>query len=174
MEEKKFDLIEEMTKSVEKKLSEIKSIVPIVLAVVTSVLAFFMVQKVESDNANLIKAYMFIVALLSICFVFLFLINYPFTHYASIGKSKLKKNHSVFSPWDIKSFLFLTDSDFYNKIKECINTELTLQQNFAMHCLKQKVNEIRIKLIFLRVAYGIIIAGAGLLIVGCIGYIFIK
>ena len=122
-DKEKFDLIDEMTKLVEKKLVEIKSIVPIVLAVVTSVIAFFMVQKVEPNNTNLIGAYMFIIAFLSICFVFLFLINYPFAHYVSIGKAKLKKNHSEFSPWDIKSFLFLTDSDFYNKIKEWINTE---------------------------------------------------
>ena len=171
MEEKEFDLIDEITKSVEKKLSEIKSIVPIVLAVVTSVIAFFMVQKVESNNTNLIGAYMSIVALLLICFVFLFLINYPFAHYPSIRISKSKNNHLLFSPWDIKSFLFLTDSDFYNNIKKYINTELTSQQNFAMHCLKQKVNELRIKLFFLRVVYGIIIAGALLLILGCIAYV---
>ena len=41
MEEKKFDLIEEMTKSVEKKLSEIRSIVPVILTVVTALIAFF-------------------------------------------------------------------------------------------------------------------------------------
>lgn len=166
-----FDIIDQMTKLVEKKLSEIKFIVPIVLTVVTSVIAFFMVQKVEPDNVNLIKAYLLIIAFLLSCFLLLFLINYPFAYYNSIKKSKENKNNLEFSPWNIKSFLFLTDNDFYNKIKECINTELTSQQNFALHCLKQKVNELRIKLFFLRVVYGIIILGVLLLIYACIAYI---
>ena len=52
MEEKKFDLIDEMTKSVEKKLSEIRSIVPVILTVVTALIAFFFTQKIPTGNAE--------------------------------------------------------------------------------------------------------------------------
>ena len=49
-DKEKFDLIDEMTKSVEKKLSEIKSIVPVILTVVTALIAFFFTQKIPIAN----------------------------------------------------------------------------------------------------------------------------
>ena len=77
MEEKKFDLIDEMTKSVEKKLSEIKSIVPVILTVVTALIAFFFTQKIPTANREYFGMIAIICAYLVFAFVALIFAFYP-------------------------------------------------------------------------------------------------
>lgn len=182
MEEKKFDLIEEMTKSVEKKLSEIRSIVPVILTVVTALIAFFFTQKIPAGNTGYFTLIVLICVYLMLAFVSLILAFYPKIFYKqqyAINKNidqsistkvaEYTKRQKCFLPWDVSSYIKMEDEDFLPALKKYLNRELTDEEKIRANFLKQKVNELQCKRRLLNIAYGIILLGAvAFLIVGIV------
>ena len=179
MEEKKFDLIEEMTKSVEKKLSEIRSIVPVILTVVTALIAFFFTQKIPAGNTGYFTLIVLICVYLMLAFVSLILAFYPKIFYKqqyAVNKNidqsistKVTGKQKKFLPWDISSYIKMEDEDFLPALKKYLNRELTDEEKIRANFLKQKVNELQCKRRLLNIAYGIILLGAvAFLIVGIV------
>lgn len=182
MEEKKFDLIDEMTKSVEKKLSEIKSIAPVILTIVTALIAYFFTRKIPTDDKGYFTLVVLICVYLMLAFVSLILAFYPKFFYKkqyvvnknfdqSISKKVAKhaKKQKFFLPWDISSYIKMEDEDFLPALEKYCGRELTDEEKIRASFLKQKVNELQCKRRLLNIAYGIILFGAvAFLIVGLI------
>lgn len=179
MEKKKFDLIDEMTKSVEKKLSEIKSIAPVILTIVTALIAFFFTQKIPAGNNGYFTMIILIIIYLVLAFVSLILAFYPKVFYKqqyivnkkvdSIIGAKVTGKQKKFLPWDISSYIKMEDEDFLPALEKYCGRELTDEEKIRASFLKQKVNELQCKRRLLNIAYGIILFGAvAFLIVGLI------
>lgn len=172
-DKEKFDLIDEMTKSVEKKLSEIKSIVPVILTVVTALIAFFFTQKIPTGNAEYFAMIAIICGYLVLAFVSLIFAFYPKIVYKKkyIFNKKIDKTISAkaakivgikkqFLPWDISSYIKMDDEDFLLALEKYLDRDLTDEEKIRANFLKQKVNELQLKRQLLNVAYGIIVVGA--------------
>lgn len=173
MEEKKFDLIDEMTKSVEKKLSEIRSIVPVILTVVTALIAFFFTQKIPTASREYFGMIAIICGYLVLAFLSLIIAFYPKIVYKKkyIFNKKIDKTISAkaakiagiekqFLPWDISSYIKMDDEDFLLALEKYLDRKLTDEEKIRVNFLKQKINELRLKRYFLNIAYGIIFLGA--------------
>ncbi len=172
-DKEKFDLIDEMTKSVEKKLSEIKSIVPVILTVVTALIAFFFTQKIPIANREYFGMIAIICGYLVLAFVSLIFAFYPKIVYKKkyIFNKKIDKTISAkaakivgikkqFLPWDISSYIKMDDEDFLLALGKYLDRELTDEEKIRANFLKQKINELQLKRQLLNVAYGIIVVGA--------------
>ena len=181
MEEKEFDLIDEMTKSVEKKLSEIRSIVPVILTVVTALIAFFFTQKISVGNAEYFVMIALICVYLLLAFIALILSFYPKFVYKkryifnkkidkaiSSKAAKIAGKQIKFLPWDISSYIKMDDEDFLLVLGEYFGRNLTDEEIVRANFLKQKVNELYLKRQLLNVAYGIIVIGAVILAISCL------
>lgn len=173
MEEKNFDLIDEMTKSVEKKLSEIRSIVPVILTVVTALIAFFFTQKIPTAHTEYFAMIACICGYLILAFVFLIFAFYPKIVYKkryifnkkidkTIGEkaAKFAGKQKKFLPWDVSSYIKMDDEDFLLALGKYLDRELMDEEKIRANFLKQKINELKLKRYFLNVAYGIIVVGA--------------
>ena len=161
-----------ITEMIEKKLDNIKTVFPIMLTIVTSLLVFlFTTNFIQSV---LWLGYM-IIAYLLIAFCSILLAWYPrdfYREHQSIwkifgkayewGKKRLKDIELTpkFSPLNVKSYIKLTDEEFLCELERFCNTKLNAEEILKANMLKQKINELYFKKQFLFVCCTIIIGGA--------------
>ena len=72
---------------------------------------------------------------------------------------------SEFSPVNIVSYWELTNEQFIQKIQEYLDTDFTTHELLNAEILKEKINEYRFKSLLLKIAYGVLIVGAMILVV---------
>lgn len=164
-------VIEKMTKQVEDRLSSLKSFSPLLLTIITSLLAYFMTQSFPNDLDWFI---FLIIGYLLICLASIFLAYFPKKYYISDAPKKVNrfyvvfKLQSQFEPWNIASYIGLSDTDFIIKLQEFLNKELSCEELLLAQFLKQKTNEYTYKRQLMSLSYIVIILGAMLIGVACV------
>lgn len=165
-------VINKMTEIVEKKLENSKALFPIVFTIITSLLVYFFTT--DFLEYTLWTRYMIIVYLL-LAFCSILIAWYPknfYQEYDSIlgndsklrswFKKCLKKSKLIqeFSPWNIKSYLKLTNQEFLYELEQFCEVKFTKLELLQANILKQKINELYHKKRHLALCCGIIIGGA--------------
>lgn len=177
---KELDIISEMDKLVDRKLSEVKSTVPVILTIVTAVIAFLVTLKVPSDNYLFLAFVILATILLLITFLYLLLIFYPVLKLKKSYKisriidkklinikSKIFGNTIGIVPWDLKSYLKLPDEEFLVELEKYFKRSLTEVEIIKVNFLKNKINELYWKRRILNSVYSILIIGTITFIVLC-------
>ena len=126
------EVLERMEKMIDEKLSNLKTFIPILFTVITSVLAFLFVQ--DTPNEKTMKAYAFVIIFLLFAFISLILSYCVKNHY----KADTKETDIDFSPYNLKSYCFLSDKDFSKKLSEYANRPLTEKELLTANFIKQK------------------------------------
>ena len=165
-------VIDKMTEIVEKKMENMRAMFPIMLTIITSLLVYLFTTNFFQDA--LWMGYL-IIAYLLVAFCSILMALYPqnyYEEYSLLGNSKnkvgiLRKkflrrlNLSIeFSPWNVKSYLKLSDEDFLSELENFCDTKLNDEELLQAHFLKQKINELYFKKDRLFISCSIIIGGA--------------
>ena len=164
-------VIEKMTKQVDEKLLSLRSFSPLILTIVTSMIAYIVTQNFTDD---LLWFGVVLVGYSLICLALIFLAFYPKKHYLSDAPKKVNrlcvifKLRTEFVPWNLASYIGLSDDEFIMKLQNYFSKELTIEEKIHANFLKQKTNEYSYKRRQLSLSYIIIIVGAVILGVACI------
>lgn len=164
-------VIEKMIKQADEKLDSLKSFSPVLLTIITSVLAVLVTQDLSYD---LLLFAICIVGYLLICLGLIVLAYFPQKRYISNSPQRVNhirvifKSPNIFEPWNISSYMGLTDSDFIIKLQVHLEKKLSLEELLLAQFLKQKVNEYAYKRKILSFSYVVIIVGALILGWGCV------
>lgn len=156
-------VIAEMTKLVEKKLDGIKVMFPILLTIITSILVYLLTNNIPSDALWI--GYI-IIGYLLLIFSIILMALYPSNYYFASTKNKKKahkKNTYKFSPWDTRSYIKLSDEEFFSKLEFFCRTPLNKEELLTANILKQKINELCHKKKLLWICCVIIVGGAMIL-----------
>ena len=164
-------VIEKMTKQVDEKLLSLRSFSPLILTIVTSMIAYIVTQKFTDD---LLWFGVVLIGYSLICLALIFLAFYPKKHYLSDAPKKVNRLCVIFKlgtefvPWNLASYIGLSDDEFIMKLQNYFSKELTIEEKIHANFLKQKTNEYSYKRRLLSLSYIIIIVGAVILGVACI------
>ena len=164
-------VIEKMTKQVEDRLVSLKAFSPLLLTIITSLLAYLMTQSFPNDLSWFI---FIIVGYLLICLASIFMAYFPKKYYISDATKKVNRFYVVFKlqanfePWNIASYIGLSDADFIIKLQDFLDKELSCEELLLAHFLKQKTNEYAYKRQLMSLSYIVIILGAVVIGVGCV------
>ena len=157
-------VLNSMTKLVEEKINACKTGLPLVLTIVTPLIAFLFAESYPSKS----MLWVAIIALvfLLVAFIALLLASFPKTTYKEKGKSFLGKAKTIpFNPINVKSFQNLSNEQFLKDLQQYLDCDFTETEKLQADALKEKINEYRTKKNLLKLAYGVLIVGAILLIV---------
>ncbi len=154
-------VLDSMLQLIEEKLQACKTGFPLILTITTSLIAFFFMEKYETENV------LWLAILATVCllasFVALLLTSFPNVIYKEVKQRSNKKRNTKtpeFNPSNVKSYVCLTSQQFDEKLQKYLGGELNLEQKLQVSLLKSKINEYRYKHELLRFAYGVLIAGA--------------
>lgn len=179
-------VIKKMTEIVEKKLDNMKAVFPIMLTIVTSLLVYLF-------TTNFIKYTLWmgyiIIAYLLLAFCSILMAWYPQNFYQEhesvLGnstkvsiwmKKQLKEMKLIqeFSPWNVKSYLKLTNAEFLYELEKFCGVNFNKTEELDANILKQKINELYYKKRLLSVCCAIIIGGALILTILFITLFFME
>ena len=171
-----IELISKMEKSIEDKLQSMRSFVPFVITIVTSLLAYLFTTSNDSfdDFIYMIVAYL----LISLCSIFI--AYFPHNNYKGNSDKpkwlyKIQKSaetYTDFHPWNLSSYIYLSDDDFIVQFETFANKKLSSIELTSTNFLKQKINEYRYKKRCISISYIVIIVGA-LIMALTFGYYFV-
>lgn len=158
-------VIDEMTKIVERRLDGMKFFVPLLLTVITSVIAYLFA--ISYNKESLWIAYI-VCAYLLLCLTSILIAYYPKANYTNIYNApkwikRLQKKTHQFYPWDVKSYLYLDGYEFREELEEFLNRTLSIDELFFTNILSLKIGELRYKRRLIAMSYSIIIVGAFLM-----------
>ena len=159
-------VIDEMTKLIDRRLDGMKFFVPLLLTVVTSVIAYLFAMKHSKESLWLIYI---VCAYLLLCLSSILMAYFPKSNYNSTPNDtpkwlkKLRKKLRKFYPWDVKSYLYLDSFEFKDSLEEFLERTLTLEELFFANMLHLKISELRYKQRLIAISYSIIIVGAFLM-----------
>ena len=160
-------VIESMTKYVDEKLATCTAGTPLILTIVTSLLAFFFTTNYISEE--IYNAIIYVVVYLLVCLVSILFACIPRAYYEEENRffrrfwEKLK---TPFNPFNINTYMKLSNNDFIKDMSNHLGLEFSKAETIQLFFLKQKINEYRSKKRWLFFAYVIIIFGTLLLIIG--------
>lgn len=147
---------------VTKKNSDLKVFIPALLAVVISVISYLYVQSYPS-NTLIGVCYVFVFLLLA--FISLLIAYFPKATYTiKASKETKKKKTTIFEPWQINSYIGLTDEEFVASFEQYVRHKCSEIKRMRLLSVKQEINEINHKYACLKVAFTIILVGTGLMI----------
>lgn len=161
-------VIDEMNKLIDRRLDGMKFFVPLLLTVVTSVIAYLFAMKYSKESLWI--AYI-VCAYLLLCLSSILIAYFPKSNYNSTPNNtpkwlkKLRKKLREFYPWDVKSYLYMDSFEFRDSLEEFLERTLTLKELFFANMLYLKISELRYKQKLIAISYSIIIAGAFLMII---------
>lgn len=157
-------VLNSMTKLIEEKIDACKTGLPLVLAIVTALISFLFAEKYPSKSV-LWSAIIAMVFLL-IAFIALLLTSFPIVKYKEYGKPFWGKEKRIqFNPINVKSYQNLSNEKFLKELQQYLDADFTEMEKLQAEALKEKINEYRTKKNLLKLAYGVLIVGAILLIV---------
>lgn len=168
------NLLEQMEKQVDCKLSNIKLFIPFVFVVITALLSFVLTSKVPSGDNSTLIVYIIATALLLISFISLIVAYKVKPYYKQAELDKEDKSEIEFCPTNIKSYWELTDEEFITKLEKYCNKKLKENEKIKAKFFKQKVNEYKHRNVRVNVAYGILIGGTVIMIAACVYMLFFK
>ena len=161
-DEKAFsDILTQMEQLVQGKLDSLKSAVPILFTIVTSILAFFFLENFEltEENSNIV----FVVVGVGLVLLLLIAIaNFSLPKYKeSIISFKMSEN---FEPWNVGTYIWTGDEEFLDGMSAYCGRELTILEVARIRILKEKINEFRWKNILLVLTQGVMMLGIAMLL----------
>ena len=150
--------LQQMEKIVDDKLASQKVFMPILLTVVTSVIAFLFVNNLGGD-VSAAQMYFLVCCYALLCFAILILSLFGKSDY----DAKVKKTENAFQPHKLSSYCYLSDEEYMRRLAKYAGRRLTYEEVLSAKCIKQKINEYAYKKGCLNVALGIVLAGVLLL-----------
>ena len=166
------NLLEQMEKQVDTKISNIKLFIPFIFVVITALLSFVLTSKMPSNDNSTLIVYIIATALLLITFIALIVAYKVKPYYKQDILDKEDKSEIDFCPTNIKSYWKLTDKKFIAELEKYCNKELKENEKIKAKFFKQKVNEYRHRNVRVNVAYGILIGVAVIMTITCIFMLF--
>jgi hypothetical protein len=160
--------LKQMEKIVDDKLANQKVFIPILLTVITSVIAFLFVHNLGDDLVT-IQMYFLVFCYALLCFTILILSLFGQSDY----DAKVKKTMKPFQPHRLSSYCYLSDEEYLCKLRKYAGRDLSHEEKLSAQCIKQKINEYAFKKGCLNVALGIVLAGVLLLGIVCLAGVFI-
>lgn len=148
------ETLNKMEQMVDEKLGNLKSFIPIIFTVITSVIAFMFVDEIADEKT--LKGYMFIIAILLLAFIVLIMSYFVRNYYTPI-KMKIEVD---FLPYNLNSYCFLSDEDFIKIVSNYAGRSLTDNEMLNVNFLKQKINEYIKRKMYVSIALSIVILGA--------------
>lgn len=158
----------QMEKIIDDKLANQKVFMPILLTVVTSVIAFLFVHNL-GDDVNTIQMYFMVFCYALLCFAILVISLFGQSDY----DAKVKKTKKAFQPHKLSSYCYLSDEEYLRKLKKYAGRSLTYEEILSAKCIKQKINEYAFKKGCLNIALGIVLAGVLILGIVCLVGVFV-
>ena len=155
--------LNQMEKIIDDKLANQKVFIPILLTVVTSVIAFLFVHNL-GNNVATIQMYFMVFSYALLCFTILILSLFGKSDY----DAKVKKTEKSFQPHKLSSYCYLSDDDYMCKLAKYAGRSLTYEEALSAKCIKQKINEYAFKKCYLNIALGIVLLGVLLLGLVCL------
>lgn len=155
--------LNQMEKIIDDKLANQKVFIPILLTVVTSVIAFLFVTNLGNDT-NTIQMYLMVFIYALLCFAILIISLFGKSDY----DAKVKKTKQSFQPHKLSSYCYLSDSEYMCKLSKYAGRSLTYEEALSAKCIKQKINEYAFKKSCLNVALSIVLAGVLILGIVCL------
>ena len=160
--------LEQMEKMVDDKLANQKVFIPILLTVVTSVIAFLFVHNLGND-IEVIQFYFLVFCYALLCFTILIISLFGKSDY----DAKVKKTIQAFQPYKLSSYCYLSDEEYMRKLRKYAGRNLSHVENLSAKCIKQKTNEYAFKKGCLNMALGIVLAGVLLWGILCLAGVFV-
>lgn len=160
--------LNQMEKIIDDKLANQKVFIPILLTVVTSVIAFLFVHNL-GDDVITIQMYFLVFCYALLCFAILVVSLFGQSDY----DAKVKKTRKNFQPYKLSSYCYLSDSEYMCKLAKYAGRSLTYEEALSAKCIKQKINEYAFKKDCLNIALGIVLAGALILGIVCLIVVFV-
>jgi len=161
------ETLSQMEKIVDNKLENQKVFTPILLTIVTSIIAFLFVHNL-GDSAEIVQMYLFAFGYALLCFVILIIMLYGKHDYEAVEKKTIE----AFRPHKLGSYCHISDAEFIRKLSQYAGRKLTTIEILRANCLKQKINEYAFKAKKLRKALSIILAGVLILLLICVAGAF--
>ena len=163
---KKDEFVEQtlfqMEKLVDEKLKNIKTFTPILLTIISSVIAFLLAIDANMDD-NAEKVLFGALGLLLISFIIMIVSFFGKTNYKAIVKESRKK----FAPDQFDSYCYLSDADFLKKMKKYAKRDLTEKEYIIAQFIKQKINECIFRRKRVNIALSVVAIGALILVIVC-------
>ena len=156
-------VIDSMSELIDRKLEGCKTGLPMILTIVTSVIAFLFAAKFENNKIIFGFAIVAMIALL-IAFIALLWAGFPAMKYRNPLSTKKKKD-IAFSPRNLESYIHFSQQEFSQKLQEYLNADFTDVEQYRITMLKEKINEYWAKKTLLLIANSVLIFGAAFLIV---------
>ncbi|MBR3767274.1 MAG: hypothetical protein IKL10_03425 [Clostridia bacterium] len=148
------DCFQQIEKMIDEKLSNLKAFTPILLTIITSIVAFLFVAEVGTEETG--KLYMFAIGILLIAFGVLIYSYFPKNHY----KNMPLKTKEKFSVFDLNSYCFLNDEKYINELCQYFGRHLYESEESTALFLKQKINEYVYRKIISSIVLGVLMAGS--------------
>lgn len=158
----------QMEKIIDDKLASQKVFMPILFTVVTSVIAFLFVTNLGND-VNTIQMYLMVFIYALLCFAILIVSLFGKSDY----DAKVKKTKKSFQPYKLRSYCYLSDSEYMCKLAKYAGRSLTYEEALSAQCIKQKINEYAFKKGCLNVVLSIVLTGVLILVIVCLIGVFV-
>ena len=134
----KINILDEMDKLVDRKLSEVKSVVPVILTIITAVITFLVSINVPKEN-ELFWGFAILAIICSLMsFLYLLFAFYPVLRLkksykisADIDKkinsikNKVSNSNTGLIPWNLKSYIKIPDEEFLVELEKYLQRDLT-------------------------------------------------
>lgn len=156
-------ILAQMEKIVDEKLASQKTLAPVLLTVVTSIIAFLFVNNL-GNTLGAMQMQLMVFAYALVCFSLLIISLFKESSYTET----VKRTTERFRPHKIGSYCYLSDFEFKMKLAIYAGRKLTCVEALTADCLKQKINEYAHKKKYLNLVMRIILAGALLLAIICV------
>lgn len=156
-------------KTVDEKLKNIKTFTPILITIITSVIAFLLPMKVDmsQDSTNVL---LFALGVLLVSFIIIVVSFFGRTHYKAI----IKTTNKVFVPHQFDSYCYLSDTMFLDNLKEYAQRDLTEKESLTANFVKQRINECIFRRNCINVALSAVETGSLILAISCFVFPFIQ
>ena len=150
-------VIDKISNLIDKRIENIKYGLPLILTVITALIGFLFLQQYESKNVFYFAMIVMIFLILS--FISILMVLIPKVKYNDTSE-KSKLNSLDFNPLDLRTYLYLDEKNFINKLSEYLQCEFGKEELFEIKLLKHSINEYRFKKSKIEIAYKILIGGA--------------
>lgn len=156
-----LETIKLVDKLVSQKMKSMNVVLPILVATITPIIAYFFTKEFKSDQM-LGVAFIIIYALVIWAFL---LAAYLPTVSRPVKKTKIESAKGRFSPSNLTYSAYLSDGDFIKAYETYFNRELSSDEKTAVMLLKNRINELHYQTKCLSWAFNLLILGVIIVIV---------
>ena len=157
-------VIDSMSELIDRKLEGCKTGLPMILTIVTSVIAFLFAAKFK--DKELFDVAIAALALLLVTFISLLIASMPLSWNIQLESYLFNWTpRRRFNPSDCSTYLKMDNDKFTKSLSEYLDADFIEEEKQKVEFLKNKINEYNFKKAWLNIAYMVLIVGAIMLIV---------